>query len=606
MSTPGPTSVPQQTGPGKLRIGDHWNAISIIALSQTNPLKAVAELVENSIDAKAREVVIVRGKRHGDFYLKIGDDGEGIPQDAAGVPNFRYVATHICDSVKRRLRNRNVAGIQGEFGIGLLSFWTVGEHLHITSAAADGKIYEMRMTKGLPEYEVSKRRLLVPPPGTEVTVYPLLPGLRRLTGDRIQRYLAAELRERIRKSKVRITVVDRTRRTRHVVVPRQFGGRRLPELDVCATPQGEIELELYLDNPGPENRVGLYRKGTRVLEDLTELDAFQQEPWNAGYFQGLVEVPFLNLTPGTRGGVVRDEMYAVFRQALESVAAELQALIEQQRRAEDEQTSRDILRSVKRALREAFLALPPEEYDWFQLRAAETRSRRADGADPEQVAEGEPPLYGTDDETEGEPQQPQFFEFAGPLYSARIAPRSAVVATGASKTFRAVCRDRGGRDADANLAFRWEIRGGDGTLVNADAEIATFQAPDTPGLTRIGLTVTQQETSCRADAIVTVTDAPLAAPPAGQGSRKGLPGYGFRHAPGKLWRSRFDTDANLVLINSGHRDFVFAAQQRTRKLRYICRLFCKELVLFNFPGLAPDQLLERLIELSLFTEENLR
>ena len=34
---------------GKLRIGDDWNAIRIIALSQSNPLKAIAELVENSI-----------------------------------------------------------------------------------------------------------------------------------------------------------------------------------------------------------------------------------------------------------------------------------------------------------------------------------------------------------------------------------------------------------------------------------------------------------------------------------------------------------------------------------------------------------------------------
>jgi len=36
---------------GKLRIGDDWNAIRIIALSLSNPLKAIAELVENSIDA---------------------------------------------------------------------------------------------------------------------------------------------------------------------------------------------------------------------------------------------------------------------------------------------------------------------------------------------------------------------------------------------------------------------------------------------------------------------------------------------------------------------------------------------------------------------------
>ena len=41
---------------GKLRIGDHWNAINIIARTQTHPLKAVCELVENAFDAGAREV----------------------------------------------------------------------------------------------------------------------------------------------------------------------------------------------------------------------------------------------------------------------------------------------------------------------------------------------------------------------------------------------------------------------------------------------------------------------------------------------------------------------------------------------------------------------
>ena len=48
------TSKPGNSG--RLRIGDDWNAITIIALSQSNPLKAVAEFVENSIDAGARQI----------------------------------------------------------------------------------------------------------------------------------------------------------------------------------------------------------------------------------------------------------------------------------------------------------------------------------------------------------------------------------------------------------------------------------------------------------------------------------------------------------------------------------------------------------------------
>ena len=122
---------------GKLRIGDDWNAIRIIALSQSNPLKAIAEFVENSIDAHAKTITITRGKEHGAQYLIIKDDGEGVPRNEDGLPDFKYVATHICDSIKRRLKaDGNGAGLQGEFGIGLLSFWTVGDTLTMTSTGA--------------------------------------------------------------------------------------------------------------------------------------------------------------------------------------------------------------------------------------------------------------------------------------------------------------------------------------------------------------------------------------------------------------------------------------------------------------------------------------
>jgi hypothetical protein len=124
---------------GKLKIGDDWNAIRIIALSQNNPLKAIAEFVENSIDAHAKTVTITRGREHGEHYLSIKDDGDGVPRDEQGLPNFKYVATHICDSIKRRLKAEGVGnGLQGEFGIGLLSFWTVGDQLTMISPSAHG------------------------------------------------------------------------------------------------------------------------------------------------------------------------------------------------------------------------------------------------------------------------------------------------------------------------------------------------------------------------------------------------------------------------------------------------------------------------------------
>ena len=183
---------------GKLRIGDDWNAINIIALSQSNPLKAVAEFVENSIDAHASRVTIIRGRSRGQAYVKVIDDGDGVPLAEDGKPNFKYVATHICDSIKRQMKARGQHGIQGEFGIGLLSFWTVGESLTLVSTGSDGKAYEMRMAKGVPTYTVSPVRRLLASAGTELTIQPLLPGIRHFSGEKLQWYLASELRDRIR------------------------------------------------------------------------------------------------------------------------------------------------------------------------------------------------------------------------------------------------------------------------------------------------------------------------------------------------------------------------------------------------------------------------
>ena len=63
---------------------------------------------------------------------------------------------------------------------------------------------------------------------------------------------------------------------------------------------------------------------------------------------------------------------------------------------------------------------------------------------------------------------------------------------------------------------------------------------------------------------------------------------------------------DLIIINNGHNDYIFASQKKARKLKYICRLFAKELVLQNFMGFETEDLLERMIELMLYTEEHLR
>jgi hypothetical protein len=604
------TSKPAMNSTGKLRIGDNWNAITIIALSQNSPLKAIAEFVENSIDAQAKNITIVRGKERGELYLKVIDDGEGIPLGNEGIPNFRYVATHICDSIKKKLKQEGIQGIQGEFGIGLLSFWTVGERLFLSSAGADGRTYQMEMKKGEPGYVITPRRTLFSHPGTELVVHPLLPGIRQLTGERIQHYLASELRDRIRRSGVRVRIKDRYSRKEYEVRPQQFSGRLLHQFDVIETKKGEIYFELYLNNYSPENNISLFRSGTRVLPSLSKLDFFNREPWSSGFLQGMLDVPFLQLTPGTRDGVVQDESFQLFCNAVQPIEERLNEVIELEKRAQEEEASRNILKSVQRALKEAFLALPRGEYDWFDLRAG---IGKGGGRKPEslfgegkKIIEAERVIEQEASEETQTDDEASFYEHAGPLYRAIISPASCFVRVNASRNFRCIPRDRSKRIVDMNVEIHWKIKEGAGSLSSTEGEYVTYSAPEEPGITILQATVTQDETICTAEAIITVTESLMdRMGQDGRGMNRGIPGYTFVRATGELWRSKYDEKNNLIIINNGHKDYIYASQKKQRKLKYICRLFAKELVLNNFMGFDAESLLERMIELTLYTEENL-
>jgi hypothetical protein len=157
-----------------------------------------------------------------------------------------------------------------------------------------------------------------------------------------------------------------------------------------------------------------------------------------------------------------------------------------------------------------------------------------------------------------------------------------------------------------SLTFQWTIVEGDAWFDRDDSEIVNVAAPGEPGLTRVRVKVKQGEILCTADAAVTITDQLVESRDRNTGTGHGLPGYTYEHAPGSLWRSRFDLDRNLIVVNNGHRDFVFASRTQTLKLRYIGRLYAKELVQKNFPGANPADVLERMIELTLYMEDNLR
>ena len=607
---------------GKLRIGDAWNAITIIAYSQNNPLKAIAEFVENSIDAKASQIKIVRGKHKGEHYLKIIDDGEGID-------DFKYVATHIGDSIKRKLKKRGEKGLQGEFGIGLLSFWTVGEQAMLTSTGSEGVTRRLNLVKDNPGFKISKvNQLFESETGTELHITPLLPGIRQLHGEKIQNYLASELRDRISKSGVEIRIIDKTARKEFIVEPRKFTGTLIHNLPALNNPHGEIYCELYVNDPSPANHVGLYNHGTRVISDITELDVFSGTPWNSDLLEGIIDADFLQLTPGTRNGVVLDDVFDSFAASVGVLTEDLSRVIAAYKRAEEETASKSILRKISRAMKEALLFLPTEEYSWLNLQGKiKTRIVRSENGD---IAGGGFAEDGSEEHAEyidaaaidsevsdsiimpaisSEPAaEKSFFDYPGPLYSAVISPSSTVIPINTSKTFQLKARDKKRTPIEDRIDIHWDQKAELGTFSSMTGEFIEFRAGNVPGVEEIIAYVTENDKTIECSAVITITGELFGKEheeAGGGGNKKGLPGYTFNHCPGELWRSRYDSERSIIIINSGHADFLFASKSNPRKLRYITKLYAKELVLINFPEADRDKMLERMIELQLYTEENL-
>jgi hypothetical protein len=460
----------------------------------------------------------------------------------------------------------------------------------------------MVMRKGDPGYTVKARRTLFAEPGTQLRINRLLEGIRSLSGEKIQWYLAAELRDRIRHSGVRITVTDKIARKQYAVEPRQYEGRLLHHLPPVRATAGDVYVELYMNEPRETNRVALFRHGTRVFEDISVVDELAKPPWTTRYLQGHIDAPFINLTPGTRSGIIHDEAYAALLEALIPLETNLTEILEAQRRAEEEQASRELLQTIQRVFREAFLALPAEEYDWFDIHS---RAHRVSGGSLRDVGTEEKLITGVTEPENGNGKQRRFFEFAGPLFTVAISPASSVVRVGEQRSLRASPYDRSRRRVETDLTFTWEVIEGGGALEHRHDQVAAYIASAEPGLARVKVTVTQNDIERSAEALITVTRELLSQVGSTMVESQGLPGYTFESAPGDSWRSRYDASRNVIVINNGHRDFVYVARTRVLKLRYLIRLYAKELVLRNFVGLPPDQLLERMVELSLRTEENL-
>ncbi len=576
---------------GKLKIGNQWNAIRIIAISQANPFKSVAELVENSIDANARNVTIVRGRSKGSYYLKIIDDGDGIPLNNEGKPDFVYVATHICDSLKQRLKEHERIGVHGQFGIGLLGFWALGENLKMISKGQSGQLYEMHMDRGSPSFRTTRSRKLLSSGGTEVLIENIHESTRKhLSGEKIQKYLAAELRDRLKKSGISLQIHDRVSRKYFDVKPTQYEGRKLFSQRYLATPHGDILIELFY-NPSVSNQgIAVCRDGTRVIQDISVFEGFNVYPWNEKLIEGLIDYPAFRIA-ATREQIVRDNVFDEFCTAAHSLEDEITASIEEIKKIEEEKASRNIQKQVQKALIDALRTLPDEDYLWFDIPRPGTKQGSGSEEDSTPGFSGDKNLPTTENTIFPIP--------AGPLSSVRIVPRTTIVPPNTEKQFVTQGFDEQGIEIDTPLIWEWNIASGKGRL-EANSFQAVFTAPEEEGVTVIRVIGRQNYRIAECTAKARIKEKI-----AGYTDGKGLPPYILCPDQVTNWRSRYNRNKNVIEINSLHKDYMEAKEKAVRLKRYIGKIYAKEVILLNFPDISGEQACDRMIELLQKVEEKL-
>src|SRR5947208_139911 len=100
--------MPKQAAPQRVRLkpADSFDLIRLLARSQSDPRKAVAELIQNSIDARASHISIEKLRVRGVRALSVLDDGEGVLPEMSRPEALRYIATHIGHSHKFNLTPR--------------------------------------------------------------------------------------------------------------------------------------------------------------------------------------------------------------------------------------------------------------------------------------------------------------------------------------------------------------------------------------------------------------------------------------------------------------------------------------------------------------------
>lgn len=634
-----PRSTPKPPRKVRLRPHDAFDLIRLLARSQSDPRKAVAELVQNSLDAGARHLELTWLNDKGRRALRIWDDGQGVFPELEREAALRRIAHTIGYSHKRDLSpaQRKELMVQGQYGIGLIGFWSVGQALEMKSRVAGGKAWVLRMfeDRASGDVEASRsRKLDEAETYTQVTIFGVHESAQsKVRPPRLQAYLANELRGQLLERGAVVRIVDRVARGRarkeFFVEPRPYLGLPLEgwrELEVPGFESARVELYAVPSEDDRRGVVTLSCGGTVVLDDIAEIDGVdaRRAPWCDGNLEGVIDFPELHVSPGTRRGFSHDEPVAAFLVALTRLEGELAAHFEAERQRHAALRREHLARDIRKAFRPVASRLP--DYDFFALRGGAGTERggasepsaagtgldaaeapAADAGAPLAAAGDAALAEGASDERADpveadEPQVPDGQLFPpGPLARVEVRPRKLRLSALTSRGLRARALDADGRPCAGEVEFVWLLVG-PGELL-PDGARAAYSAPDLDAQggeePLVRLTAVQGETRVSVEVPIQLQRSAAA-----DARTSGIPDPRPVNAPGEAWRSRL-VDGRWE-YNADHRDYLAASETEARRLRYLVNLFAKEIVLRNFGGPTDGEVLERMVEVLTYLDKGAR
>lgn len=641
-----------QTESVRLKPADPFDLIRWLARSQSDPRKAVAELVQNSIDANARRVRLERRRVRRAPALVLRDDGEGVLADLPREDALRTIATNIGCSRKRNLTplERHAQVVAGKYGIGLLGFWSVGRMMDIRSRVAGSDVFVLRLREDEERAEIFRDAISMDeePTFTEVVITGVHDSASRLlSARRMTEYLAAELRGTLLASGVDVKIIDGLARgsaAKHFnVVPRRYTGEPLNLPASVEVPgYSPLRVDLYFARGAEAPVVELSCAGTLVADDLGALPSlgFSEPPWIGRGLSGLIDFSDFNVPPGTRRGVAPDAAADAFAAALRGLTPLVVAELDRMDRERGVAANRQVMTDLRRAFRGLRARLPQ-----YELPPVEGEGEPAAGSSPAsgilplgQVPDSAMPGAGDSlslrdaddagaDAADGEPgDRKRALDLfpPGPLAAVTIVPSEVQIPVGRDRRVSAVATDATGRKLRASHDGNGAVGSGesDGRTVSQDPDI-TFEwrvesdaiaiagdgprpaivvaATARPGLReKFHVTARQGECVAVASGTVVVTEpSDLDA-----GARLGIPEPELLDEPGASWRSRFD--GRRWQVNAAHEDFAALAGDARARLRYLLTLLAKEIVQRTHGGPGADAALESLVEILAHAERNLR